>query len=174
MSTREYNGFSSAQRTRAGAWARRLRAMGKRPIPTACDGCGAAQAPTAKVRAHSEDYSEPFGAQTGAHHFCQRCHAMVHFRFSMPRAWARYIDCLEAGMRLEPATSNWALIRSQALELERGGRVAYSTGHAPFGHNLQDIAAGRFNPNHTETPQDGPHYLENAEALGLIEAKLGL
>ena len=74
MTRKSYNGFSAAQRNRAGRWLNAEYAAGRRTRPTRCQACGT----TEGVRGHSEDYSEPFGPHIGAFGLCHRCHLALH------------------------------------------------------------------------------------------------
>lgn len=94
-----YNGFPPAQRSRALAWLKREYAAGRRVRPTICDACGQTEG---LVEAHSEDYSEPFGDQTGAYGFCLTCHMMLHCRARAPEAWLTYKAAIAAGVTFEP------------------------------------------------------------------------
>ena len=95
MARREYNGFSAAHRTKAGAW---FTAQGK-PKPTTCKVC----LQTKGWRGwHSEDYSEPFGPHIGEHGLCFVCHMMLHCRFRNPEAFEVYRTLIRAGARFAP------------------------------------------------------------------------
>jgi hypothetical protein len=67
-----------------------------------CEACGETRG---HLDYHTEDYSKPFGSHIYQYQLCFRCHMMVHSRFRMPEAWARYIDQLEAGAVYEPLWS---------------------------------------------------------------------
>lgn len=94
-----YNGFTSAQRSKALAWLNKEYAAGRRHRPTQCEACGQTEG---VVDAHSEDYSQPFGAHIGAHRLCFRCHMMVHCRFKNPKAWALYKAQVRNGKIFRP------------------------------------------------------------------------
>ncbi len=109
----QYNGFSPRQRARALHWLNRQYAAGRRQRPTKCDLCGQTEG---LIEAHSEDYSEPFGAHIGAAAVCYRCHMALHCRHKAPEAWARYQADIAAGVRFAPfLTRNWFAFRAQHL-----------------------------------------------------------
>lgn len=90
-----YNGFPPEQRFKALRWYQGEVAAGRRQRPTVCDLCGNGGV----VDAHSEDYSDPFGEQTGKYALCYACHMMIHCRFTAPTKWRRYVAELKQGKR---------------------------------------------------------------------------
>lgn len=95
---KDYNGFSAAQRTRAGAWLRERWAEGL-PRPSKCDACGQTKG---VLDAHAEDYSEPFGPHVYAFSLCFWCHMMIHRRFKAPDAWNAYRTLIRNGWVHDP------------------------------------------------------------------------
>jgi hypothetical protein len=89
-----YNGFTSAERTRALNWLKGEYAAGRRRRPIVCDACGQTEGP---IEAHSEDYSFPYGDHIGQYGVCYRCHMMIHCRFKNPGAWADYKAAVRDG-----------------------------------------------------------------------------
>jgi len=112
---KEYNGFSSEQRTKAQGWLNRQWRAGSLDKPTLCCACGQDKG---VIDAHAEDYSEPFAkGKTDGFHLCFRCHMMVHCRDNNKDAWKRYKAALTAGITFEPfLTRNFGLFVSQTLK----------------------------------------------------------
>lgn len=104
-----YNGFSPAQRSRALRWLNAEYAAGRRTRPERCDACGQT---AGALQAHSEDYSEPFGAHIGEHGLCYVCHMMIHCRFSAPGPWERYRRHVRSGYRVAVGVRDFGTIRT--------------------------------------------------------------
>ena len=103
MTANSYNGFTGAQRAKAGKWFReQVKAKHRLPAPAECMACGQTGG---LLQWHSEDYSEPFGPHIGRFGLCYRCHMMVHCRFRAPGAWERYRRELRLGYQFGPIFS---------------------------------------------------------------------
>jgi hypothetical protein len=98
-----YNGFTSAERTRALAWLKGEYAAGRRHRPIVCDACGQTEGP---IEAHSEDYSFPYGDHIGKYGVCYRCHMTIHCRFKNPVAWGIYKQDIRLGRIYAPIGRN--------------------------------------------------------------------
>lgn len=96
---KSYNGFSGAQRAKAGRWIRAEIAAGRRSKPTKCCACGQTKG---IIHNHQEDYSEPFGDHLFQTPLCYACHMMLHCRFRNREAWRRYRDLVSSGHRFKP------------------------------------------------------------------------
>ncbi len=84
-----YNGFSPAERERAGRIQTRAFRDGH-PKPTACRACGY----THGVIAHLEDYDRPLEAILP---LCGACHRVVHARFTQPDPFRLRWEAILAG-----------------------------------------------------------------------------
>jgi hypothetical protein len=91
-----YNGYSPAERSRAGAAARREVVKGGLSPAMACMLCGD---PSAHVELHSEDYSRPYCFEPpAAYWLCIPCHRNnLHKRFSDPSRWTAFLLHVERG-----------------------------------------------------------------------------
>lgn len=94
---KDYNGFTSAQRSKAQRW---LNAQwGARTFhrPTVCCACGQRHG---VIDAHAEDYSEPFTYEKlMSYPLCFICHMMVHCRFRNFPVWDAYREKVREGWR---------------------------------------------------------------------------
>jgi hypothetical protein len=106
-----YNGFSPAQRARAGRWISREVKAGRLSWPSSCMICGRTDG---RFQLHAEDYGEPFGPQTSQFGVCARCHQQIHRRFTDPVRYAAYADVVERGAL--PGADPTLLLRIEAGE----------------------------------------------------------
>ena len=144
---REYNGFPSNVRARAGKYRKRMIAEGRIPSrPPFCRACGQTEG---AMCYHTEDYSEPHGPHIVAFEICYACHMMIHCRHRNPERWIEYIEEVQAGSTFEPI-HGWNFKAFCALYMSRGGlpdRVELL--NVPAGIDramLIDIQAGAYNP----------------------------
>lgn len=118
-----YNGFSPAQRARAGRWINREVKAGRLAWPASCVICGRTNGP---FQVHAEDYSEPFGPQTCRFGVCVRCHQQIHRRFGEPTRFAAYADTVARNAL--PGSDPTLLVRIDSGEFlpegREGGRLA--------------------------------------------------
>ena len=112
---RAYNGFTPAQRAKAGAWMRVQWNSGAIPRPVRCCACGQEKG---ILDAHTEDYSEPYAAgKTDEFPLCFRCHMLVHCRFNGRETFCRYHGSIMEGDLYAPFyTRNFNAIIEQHLE----------------------------------------------------------
>ena len=80
---REYNGFSSSERTKVSKLQLEAIRSGMFPKPTACELCGTTEG---QLQLHNENYSKPF---EDAHPICRSCHLALHVRFTNPELWEK-------------------------------------------------------------------------------------
>ncbi len=103
-----YNGFTPAQRRRAGTWLRRQWESGERARPTVCCACGGGGI----VDGHCEDYSEPYGPHIGEFPLCFVCHLVLHSREHDLERWNWYAQRVSEGRRpVEVETRSIGIIR---------------------------------------------------------------
>ena len=98
MTDKPYNGWTGAERNRAGAWLKKAYDAG---ILQPHDECEVCHRP-GPFRGHAEDYSEPYGPHLAEHGLCWSCHMAVHCRFRNPRAWLRYCRLMQEGYCFPP------------------------------------------------------------------------
>lgn len=141
---KSYNGFSSEQRYRALHWLNAQYKLGARERPTSCEACGQARG---IFDAHSEDYSEPFGAQTGRFGLCYRCHMMIHLRWRFPRAWDRYRERVSEGSYMTAFLGrSFQVLLSDCEDLEQGKPTLWHHGARPSVRLLDQIHDGLHDP----------------------------
>lgn len=128
---KEYNGFPGAQRARALRWLKGEYAAGRRTRPERCDACGQTEG---VLQAHSEDYSEPFGAHIGEHGLCYVCHMMIHCRFTAPRAWEVYRLNVRSGRRVRAGKAEFGRVQ----QLLHGMDAEWENGLMPREETLLD------------------------------------
>lgn len=139
-----YNGFSSEQRYRALAWIKAQYAAGERKPPTACDACGQDRG---IFDAHSEDYSEPFGAHTGRFGLCFRCHMMIHLRWRHSKAWDVYRATVARGGRLSAVYRRaFPQIVSECERMVSGDEMFWRYRLPPSWLPLDEIHRGEHDP----------------------------
>ncbi len=94
-----YKGFTPSQRAAAGRWLKKEIAEDRRPKASECMACGQK---AGVLDYHSEDYSQPFGANIGEFQFCYLCHLLWHGRRRRPAGWEEYLRQLRAGAVFGP------------------------------------------------------------------------
>lgn len=144
-----YNGFTSAERTKAQRWLNEEYRAGRRVRPTSCVACGQDRG---VIEAHAEDYSGPPYERVDEFPLCYRCHMLVHCRFRAPYAFEKYVRSLELGM-VWPAmqTRSWPAIQAY-LAVPSEPRLDERTGGDP--RILRAIASGEYDPRLRELLED--------------------
>ncbi len=164
---REYNGFPSHVRSKAGVFRKRMIAEGRIPkFPPHCRACGQTEG---AMCYHTEDYSEPHGAHTIAFEICYVCHMMIHCRHRGRERWLQYIFGVAKG-HTYPPIFGWNFKAFCAIFLSRKGLpepVAIDPEKPePEGLDrniLTDIDRGAYNPAMTREARGyAPEHLRRA------------
>lgn len=139
-----YNGFEPKQRYKALKWFREQQRLGFRPIkPTKCDVCTQTKG---ALEYHSEDYSDPFGANIGQFGLCYTCHMMIHCRYKSINSWNVYKKALEEKKVFQPFYSrNWIWFKKQCLT-EKFAFMDYELVKENNYKVLLEIEAGTYIP----------------------------
>lgn len=93
MPTQPYNGFSGAERERAGRVQTAAVRDGRLTLPPTCIACGCTPKPGGII-AHLEDYTRPLDAVIPV---CRPCHHAIHTRFSRYAPFADRRDAAREG-----------------------------------------------------------------------------
>lgn len=105
-----YNGFTSAKRKKAHDWLE----FQFRKSPKQCKACGQDEGP---IVFHTEDYSEPYGANIGEYELCYACHMMLLCRKGrMHNKWRNYKKKIKLGFRYLPVRGGWAQFKKLFLD----------------------------------------------------------
>ena len=147
---REYNGFPSHIRSRAGVFRKRMIYELRIPkTPPACLACGQTEG---AMCYHTEDYSEPHGPHTVAFEICYACHMMIHCRHRGRERWIEYCNGVLEGFTYTPIIG-WNFKKFCAVYLSRKGLpdpiVIDPETPEPEGLDrrmLIDIDRGKYNP----------------------------
>lgn len=102
-----YNGYSEAERNKAGSWQNKAVKRGWPSQPPKCIACGQTEG---KIIRHLEDYTLPerfedFAAEDRSIPVCYACHRQIHSRLKNPDSWNAYREEIRAGWRYAPSGS---------------------------------------------------------------------